>query len=80
MKLRFPLLFLLLLLLDALVRGEAKQYFLGNIKHYTGTGLKRPTLQPFSHASHSINFRDTAHMSEASRVRPLFAHSSTSEG
>lgn len=70
------MLFLLLLLLDALVRGEAKQYFLGNIKHYTGTGLKRP----FSHASHSINFRDTAHMSEASRVRPLFAHSSTSEG
>lgn len=76
-KLRF---LLLLLLQDTLVGGEAKQYLLGNIKHFTEKDLPRPVLQPFSHASHSINPRAAAHMSEATRVRAVLAHSSTSKG
>lgn len=43
----------------------------GNIKHFTEKGLKRQILQPFSHASHPINFRDAARTSEAGGVRPL---------
>lgn len=63
-----------------MVGGEAKQYLLGNIKHFTEKDLLRPVLQPFSHASHCINPRDAAHMSEATRVRAVLAHSSTSKG
>lgn len=44
----------------------------GNIKHFTEKGLKRQILQPFSHASHPINFRDTAPLSEAGGVRPSY--------
>lgn len=55
-----------------LCRMWSQTYLWGNIKHFTEKGLKRQILQPFSHTSHPINFRDTARMSEAGGVRPLY--------
>lgn len=53
-------------------RRWSQTHLWGNIKHFTEKGLKRQTLQPFSHASHPINFRDTARVSEAGGVSPLY--------
>lgn len=61
-----------------LCRRWSQTYLWGNIKHFTEKGLKRQILQPFSHASHPINFRHCLY--EWGWWGQPFVHSSTSKG